>query len=186
MPQITDQTPRSDIKIQDIIFACPRPYAEGMTLTAGEAQALNQTFAENIRNNTATWVKERNELKDKVDAGEDVNGSKVKTDDELVEEFEQYARNYQFGVRSAGRGLESRLNPVEREARRIAMDQIKTALKAKNIKISSVDEEKMEALVQQLSAKEEVVAEARRRVESVKEISLDALDLSGASQQAAE
>lgn len=176
MPNITEQTPRSDIKIQDIIFSCPRPYAEGMTLTAGEAQALNQTFAENIRNNTAALVKQRNELQEKADRGEDVNGSKVKTDEELKEEFEEYATTYQFGVRSA-RGVTVSANPVEREARRIAMEQIKNALKAKNISIKSVDDEKMEALVSQLAGQEAVLTEARRRVESIKDVSLDALDL---------
>lgn len=184
MPQITEQTPRSDIKIQDIVFSCPRPYSEGHALTAGEAQALNQTFAENIRNNTAALVKQRNELREKADSGEDVNGSKIKSDDELVAEFEKYAVDYQFGVRSA-RGLtEGRLNPVEREANRIATEQIKAALKAKNIKIASVDDEKFDALVAQLAQREDVIAEARRRVDSVKEISLDSLSLETPAQAA--
>jgi hypothetical protein len=186
MPQITESTPRAEIKIQDIVFACPRPYAEGHVLTAGEATALNQTFAENIRNNTAALVKARNDLQERADKGEDINGSQIRSDEELIDEFEKYARQYEFGIRSVRGVSEGRLNPVEREARKIATQQIKDALRERNITLKSVSDEKMEELVNKLATSEKVVALARKRVEETKSISLEELNLSALTETPAQ
>jgi ribosomal protein L16 Arg81 hydroxylase len=80
-------------------------YAAGHTLTENEAQALNQTMFENLRNNFATKAKE---------------GASQ-------EDFDTYAASYQFGVRTGGG---SRQDPVRAEAMSLARDQVKAVIKA--------------------------------------------------------
>ncbi len=45
------------ITIQGANFNAPQPYDEGHVLTVNEASALNQVFAENLRNNFAARIK---------------------------------------------------------------------------------------------------------------------------------
>lgn len=59
--QITTDTPTTEYTIAKHKFNVFKPFAEGSVLTPEEAAALNQTFAENIRNNFATKIKEHEE-----------------------------------------------------------------------------------------------------------------------------
>ena len=166
--QFNSDTPRNEITIQSVQFLVPAPFVEGHTVTAGEASALNQLLAENVRNNFAGKMKAAQ--------------SKAEETGTPAEEFTQehldaYVAEYEFGVRRSGGSRESSFPPDVREARRIATDMIKTALKAKNLTIKSVEPEKMEEMVVQLSGREDVVKEAQRRLKQVEKISIEDLDL---------
>ncbi|MDD9885400.1 MAG: hypothetical protein OXU62_12875 [Gammaproteobacteria bacterium] len=81
------------------------PYKEGHQLTALEADALNQTWRENIRNGIANKVKE---------------AVKAKASGEAIQKIvDEYAEKYQFSKRGG-----QRLDPVMAEAKRLAKMQI--------------------------------------------------------------
>ena len=50
-------TEQRRIKVEGLIFNAPAPYRQGHILNENEANTLNQTFAENLRNNFAKKVK---------------------------------------------------------------------------------------------------------------------------------
>src|SRR5262245_45849295 len=79
------------ITIQGQTFKVPIRYSAGHQLTDGEAGALNQTFHENLRNNFASKVR------DGIEAGVPV--------ETLQQQLDDYATDYQFGVRSGGGGF---------------------------------------------------------------------------------
>lgn len=98
------------ITIAGQLFEIADVYAEGHTINAMEAKALNQTRAENLRNNFASTVKE------KQGEAESLTEAQVA---ELQAELTKYAETYEFSV-SGGRVTD----PVEREAKRIAVEMI--------------------------------------------------------------
>lgn len=108
------------ITIAGKVFSAPLRYEEGHELSAGEASALNQTYHENLRNNFAKRVK------DAIEKGS-------YNQDELQTEFDVYAHDYQFGVRTGGGGGAPR-DPVMAEAINIAKGKIREALKKKGQK----------------------------------------------------
>ena len=68
------------------------PYAEGSVLQANEAEALNQTLTENLRNNFATRLRQRQD-----EAAQE--GTTYEPDmGELQAEFDEYVSTYEFGV----------------------------------------------------------------------------------------
>ena len=113
------KTPRNTIKIAGVNLTVPQPYAEGHTLTANEAAALNQVLAENIRNNTATKIKEAS--------------AKGTSEDQMQAEVDAYVAGYEFGVRTGG-GRTS--DPVEREAMELARQAVRNQLQKKGHKLS--------------------------------------------------
>lgn len=84
--QITAETPTGEYTIAKHKFTLFRPFAAGYVVTEAEANALNQTFAENVRNNFASKVKEHS------DAGSF-------DQDALQAELNAYMDTYEFGVR---------------------------------------------------------------------------------------
>lgn len=166
--QFNAETPRNALTIQGYEFTVPAPFVAGYAITEGEASALNQLLAENVRNNFAGKIKAE---KEKAEAeGREPN-------EFTQEDLDAYVTDYEFGVRRSGGSREAAFPPDVREARRIATDMIKTALKAKNIKLNSVDSEKLEAMVVELSQREDIVKEAQRRLKQVEKISIEDLDL---------
>lgn len=117
----------SQITIAGYQFAAPMKYAEGDTLEANEASALNQTYHENLRNNFAKRVQEAKDA-----AGE---GNELTSDvmEKLKTEFTEYANTYEFGVRGGGGGPR---DPVRTEAMSLAREAIRSALKAKGKKLT--------------------------------------------------
>ena len=155
------------ITIAGKVFNAPIRYEEGHELTAGEASALNQTFHENLRNNFAKRVKDAIE-----DNSFDETG--------LQSEFDSYAEQYQFGVRSGGGGASR--DPVMSAAMNIAKAQIRVAVKKKYGKVTvdaSVITEKAKQLLQ--SPKGQVIMDlARQRVQEEQAAAADDLgDLIG-------
>lgn len=172
------------ITIQGLEFEVDRPYATGPhELTAGEANALNQTRAENLRNNFAGKIKSAMEDYRKANSlAEDAEVPVSNLDhDGLKTEFAKYAADYEFSERAGGGGTRTPTDPVEREANNIAWGRIKPALTAKGIKIDSVSKEKKAELIKSAIAKyPAIMEEAKRRVEAAASIALDDLDQAAA------
>lgn len=121
-----------EITIQGQTFKAPAPYAEGHTINAAEASVLNQTLAENLRNNFAAKMKR---------AAEDKENPKILTQ----EDFDKYAQEYKFGVRPIG--TRTPTDPVRAEAERLAKAAITKALTAKGHKVKDLPDGRMAELV---------------------------------------
>ena len=149
-------------------FEAPLRYAEGHELTAGEASQLNQVLHENLRNNFAKKVKEAVEA-NAFDAAA------------FQQSFNEYADTYEMGERVGGGG--GSRDPIMTAAMNIAREIIRTALKKKGKKISEVDPKAINEAARTLISKgdarsEEIMAQARQRVEDAKSAAdADLLDL---------
>jgi hypothetical protein len=149
-------------------------YAEGYTVNAEEAAALNQTKRENLRNNFAKTVATAQE-KAKAEGRELSDEEKSA----LVASFSEYAASYTF---AAKREPKAPIDPVQREAHKIATSMVTEALVKKGKKKSTLAEGQFDKLVDEIIAKNinGVVDEAKRRVESTKAVAGEALgDLLG-------
>jgi hypothetical protein len=177
----------TEITIQGLPFSVDLPYKAGaVTLSEGEANALNQTRAENLRNNFAPKVRKAiEEYRKTNNLAENAEVPVTALDhDALIAEFEAYAKDYEFSTRAGGGGSRVPTDPVGREAYRIAWDKIKVALTKQNIKIDSVSKEKKDELIKAAIAKYPAITEeAKRRVDSAADIALD--DLGADTTQAA-
>lgn len=163
MPEINETTPRTQITIAGKTFNAPQPYAAGHELTANEASALNQTYAENLRNNFASKVKEADE------AGsfdQDVFQSK----------FDEYADEYEFGVRTGG-GRTG--DPVQAEAMSICRELVRKAIVKQGKKLADYSAAKITELAKAQLAKsddpktQQIYATAKTRVEAAKELDVE-------------
>lgn len=120
----------SKFTVQGHLVEIDEPYNEGHTCTAGEADTLNQIRKENVRNNVAS-VMTREEEK---------NGKKY-TAEEVQAMVTDYAKDYEFGVRSG-----QTRDPIEAEALDMAREIVKTAigkkadLKLKDFKAAQITE----------------------------------------------
>lgn len=133
----------STITIAGKPFEVEPRYAEGHTLTANEASALNQTYFENLRNNFATRAKE----------GEDQAA------------FSAYAESYQFGVRTGGGGSR---DPVETEAMNMARDSVKAIIKKSGKNVSDYSAKSISEAAAKLLDKDPKFRElAAKRVEEM-------------------
>jgi len=145
------------VTIQQVIFDLSDPYSEGHVCSAMEAKALNQTRAENIRNNFASNVKKVQDANDGP-----LSDAQVK---ELQKELDDYAKGYEFSV-GGGRAVD----PVSREAKRIAKEIVdgKIAATGTSVKayIDAKGKDKYDALIGQAMEHESVQAEAVKIVKS--------------------
>lgn len=160
--------PRRDVTIQGVILSVAAPYAEGHPLSQIEASVLNQTFAENIRNNYASAVKEA--LEKAKAAGTEANLA------ELQSALDEYMAEYEFGVRGT-RTARVSADPVEREAIKLARERVKQALAKAGFKVARGDEEpggnvlskdKLEELVEAALEKYPDIREAARAIVAAK------------------
>lgn len=158
MRPITAETPTREITIAGQSFSIPVPFAEGDVLTAGEANAMNQTFAENIRNNMAAQIKTGLEGKP---ANGDQPAEEPLTIEQLQAKVTDYATKYEFGVRAAG---EPRMDPEEREARNIIANTLRDRLKAEGKKVSDFSDEAWKAACDAAYEKNKNAAHARAKV----------------------
>ena len=156
------ETPTGSVIIQSKNFDIPRPFAEGYVCSASDASVLNQTLAENTRNNWADRVKKELEA-DTFDQGK------------MQAEIDEYLENYEFGVRR-GRGP---ADPVEREALNIAKEIVRKAIREKGMKLGDIDTEDVNRLAEQVIAENpDVTKEAKRRVDQRNKMTSGDLDLS--------
>lgn len=179
--------PVATLTIQGIHFTAPTPFAEGHVCSLEESRALNQTFGENLRNNFASVVRDA-KVKAATDAGTitaespkadvDAAVSNVTLDDTTVaalkEKFAAYSAEYKF---TAKRQSRAPVDPVEREAFKLAKAAVETKLREKNIDKKALKEGQLESLVTSLLAKvPDYREEAKRRVEAMKSTANTALD----------
>ena len=164
-------TPRKDITVQKLTFSVIAPFEEGHPLTQNEANVLNQTFAENLRNNFAGTVKKA------IDEAGDAASVDTKA---LQKALNDYTKEYEFGVRRSGGGGGRVMDPVERKAMELARSKVRELLKAKGIKISSIKGGKISELAAALLLKAPAITEeAKRQIEASQAIAADELgDLS--------
>jgi hypothetical protein len=143
-------------------FEISQPYEEGHVISAIEARVLNQTRSENIGNNV------RAKLKEALEAGA--------ADDALAAMVAEVDANYVFTA--AGTRAAARLDPIEREARKMARELLRTHLAESGRKLTTPPDgstkeewdEKIEAEVDRIAtldtvleaAKKEVAAKSRR------------------------
>lgn len=144
------------IVIQGQTFKVPLRYKAGDTLKENEAAALNQTYHENLRNNFASRVR------DGVEEGKGL--------DVLQQQFDDYANDYQFGVRTGGGGY--RGDPVMTLSMNIARELVRQAIKAKGLDTEDWPASRVsttaKALLDQQGADGAIVATARKQIEAEK------------------
>ncbi len=158
-------TPRAKVTIEGIELIAIAPFAEGHVVSATEAAVLNQTLRENLRNNTATAIK-----KAKADGADD---------QKLQALLDEYTTGYLFGVRKTGTGTTAKsLDPVSREARKIARDRVHAAIKAKGFKLKEVPADQVAGYVEALLAKDPSIMEAAKQIVATsKQVGAAELDL---------
>ena len=174
MNDYSDETPApaqpvatQTLVIAGFSFTVKAPYTEGHFLTAGEAKALNQTLAENLRNNFAKKVKElkgdRATLSDDEKAG-------------LDEELAAYEATYSFDKVRATTPRTTFVDPVEREAFKSAAALVEASLNARGIAKKALKPENFKALVTGVLEKRPEIREAaRRHVEALNAVAHDAI-----------
>lgn len=146
-------------------FTISQPYAEGHVVTAAEAKALNQTRSENIGNNLREAVKA---AKAKRDAATDADPTDFNNLADLVA---KYDAEYTFAMGGGGTSTR-KLDPIEREAKKIADEIIKAHLAKTGRKVGTTPEgetdeswaEKIEAQRDKLMVSDEVVKRAKKNV----------------------
>lgn len=141
-------------------FEVTTPYEAGHPITEVEAKVLNQTRAENIGNNF------RKAVKDAKTKGEGLDAVRA----QLIE----YDTKYSF---SAGGVARVPIDPIEKEARSIALTAIKAKLKKDGKDIKALPEGKLEELVDQVAAQDNVLKLAKERVKAKQKVA--DLDLGG-------
>jgi hypothetical protein len=144
--------------INGLQFEITEPYAEGHTVSAIEARVLNQTRAENIGNNTRAKIKEMQEA----------NAS----EQEISDYVSSIDTDYQFTA--AGVSASRKLDPVEREAVKIARDLLRSHLASSGRKLTVAPEgmsdeewdDKVAGEVERIAGLDEVVKAAKKNVDA--------------------
>lgn len=144
--------------INGLTFEISQPYAEGHVCTEAEARVLNQTRAENIGNNLRAKIKEMQE------AGSDFA--------DIAAVVAEKDAEYVFTLANARAARQ--LDPVEREAIKIARELLKGHLAESGRKLTVAPEgvteedwaEKVETEVDRIAATEPVLKAAKQRVDA--------------------
>lgn len=166
----------------------PQPYAAGPhTLTEGEANALNQTIAENLSNNLRAKL-----VQGRLIEGSDPARYQQFTDEEAQSLVDEYLKDYEIGVRRAGDGTARVTDPVEREARKLARQKAVQMVKDSGGKPGDFD---LGPIVDAIFEKNKdvLMAEGKKIVKALEKaregaggLALEGIDLSAAAKPAAE
>lgn len=140
-------------------FEFSTPYVAGHALTEAEAKHLNQTRLENVRNNVAKAVKEA------IDSGDPEKLAQARAT------VAEYDGKYVFTLTGAGAPRQV-LDPVEKEARRLAIEYVKAKLAEKGRTIKQVPEgmtedewkAKLEANYEAVATNDQIIARAKKIV----------------------
>lgn len=163
-------TATKEITIAEKPFAVLQPYVAGHVVTEAEAKALNQTRAENIRNNMASKVKAAY-------AGTAKEGEP--TAETITQFVADYDAAYVFTLASVGGGAR-KTDPIEVEALKIARGMFADFCSGKSLTVKAVKEkigeEAYNAKLAQLAEQDGVVKEATRRVKERAKTAASALD----------
>lgn len=157
-PHLTERKAQVLKTINGLQFEISEPYAEGHTVTAIEARVLNQTRSENVGNNTRAKIKEMQEA----------NAS----EQEIAEYVSSVDTEYAFTA--AGVSASRKLDPVEREAVKIARELLKAHLASSGRKLTITPEgltdeeweDKVTSEVERIAALPEVVKAATKNVDA--------------------
>lgn len=144
--------------INGMEFEISQPYAEGHQCTAAEARALNQTRSENIGNNTRAKIKEMIE-----------NGN---PEQDIYDYVSGVDAEYVFTL--AGVSASRKLDPVEREANKLARELLKDHLAQSGRKLTVAPEgmtkedweDKVASEVERIAALPEVLKAAQKNVDA--------------------
>jgi hypothetical protein len=137
----------------------PQPYAEGHVLSALEAEKLNHVLADNVRTSLTAKLKRLAEAE-----GFDAAA--------LADEFQTYAESYSFVVRSPRVAAD----PIEKEANKIAKEQVFAAIRRKGGNPSDYSAEQLSEYISKVRQhKPEIREEAARRIESTRKMAGDLL-----------
>lgn len=122
MIEITSETPKVGFTVAGLSLSCFAPFSEGHVLERNEAETLNQTHRENIRNNTSKEIVAMLEANGCYDAA----GELSSVSDEIIAQaqslIDSTTKDYQFGLKTGGpRGPRD-------EARSMALAAIKHAI----------------------------------------------------------
>lgn len=155
-----------NITIQGIRVKVPKLFREGDTLTAATAAELNRIAGENVRNNSAKKIKQA-----KKQHGENLPQNVL---DDLTKDIVAYAESYEFRGKRQARTID----PVEREAKKIAKERILAKLREKDYKVNQMPDGWMDAQITTVLGKyPEIMAEAEKRVRAGQEFGEIVLDL---------
>lgn len=152
MPPIT-------IRIRQYAFQFPSRYREGTVLTIGEAKALNQLLAENIRNNVDQWV---TKAEAELPVGELIPQA---IHSALQNKIASYAMKYEFRAREA----KNKPGLIEIEARELAEQEARQLGRGP-------DQEDWELVVTELMSLPKIQDEARHRAKAKREIAQQMLN----------
>lgn len=123
MNKITEKTPRTEFIVQGILLKVPEPFKAGDVLLENEANSVNQTYRENVRNNLA---KEVTKIKES-------EKDPAKAQSAAQTAVNKYCESYEFGVRTGGGRT---VDPVMSIAMGIARTYVKEAWKKDGKKTS--------------------------------------------------
>ena len=123
----------------EVTLTYHEPFAEGHVLNAVEAATLNQTWMENLRNNTRTMLAKAAEAAA-------ANGEPFDPD-AFRAAFSEYESEYEFG------GSRRSGDPVEAEAMKLATDAARKLLRSKNYKLSEVKSSDLRKVAEKILAK---------------------------------
>lgn len=155
-----------EISIYDQTFSVRAPYQEGHVISAIEAKVLNQTRAENVGNNF------RKRVKAAIDGTPLKEGEAVPTLAEIAAALAAYDVEYTFAMPSIGR---EPIDPLDRECLKIAKQVVKDAIAAQGKKLKDYTEEQLEAAYDKAAQKDDIVKEAKRRLNAQKKNAENAL-----------
>jgi len=140
------------ISIHGVSVDIRAPYAEGSVLGAREASVLNQTRGENVSNNVRKDV-----------AALLQEHGREKATPKIVELVQAYDKAYELNAVTASR--QRGLDPVQKEARAIAINTVNAHLRSTGRKISEFrsgeNKAKYDAEVARLMADEKVIEVAK-------------------------
>lgn len=156
------------ISVYGVTANIDEPYAEGHTINAAEAKALNQTYAEAVGNNT------RSQLKKLLPEGEKAMPEAQHAEARKI--IEDYNKDYEITLASTT--TRTTLDPVEKEAKKIASDLIKGKMKADGIALKDVDKDKLNEKIATVMQNEKVIAAAKKAVAARSKVSDDLAEIS--------
>lgn len=145
------------IQISGLAFELTPPFSSGHQCSEAEAAVLNQAWIDNIRTNFGKRVQsaDKSELPD------------------IQQEFAEYVAGYSF----KSSGPRSIVDPVQREAQKIAKARVVEHLNSKGQRQHEIEEGLFAAMVERVCGHPAVQAEARRRVEALTAVSGDIFEL---------
>jgi hypothetical protein len=145
------------ITIQGILVTIEDLYQTGHVCSDVEANALNQTRAEGIRNNLAKEVKAVLEI-----AGKDAEGNQRELSEtaiaNLQEKINSYSRSYVFS--SGGRTSD----PIQKEAKSIAKQILEGKLADQGVSLKDYPKDKFAANLEKIMAMDAVQKRATKTV----------------------